>query len=546
MAQDNKIYVTGHLNPHADSITAAIGYASYLRAQGKDAVPCRLGQLNDESRYLLERFGFEAPQLLETAKVRMDEIDLEEPISIRPDTTIWEAVQLMREKKRESFCVTDDDGKIVGWVSQTDLAKIALSDTIDSMHMIKDTSTEFFCKTINGQLIYDDPERKLNGKVSIVTVTDKENLENYDVKERIVITGGKKKALETLLEKGAGMLIVIWAKQIDQKILDLAKERHCPIIISGYGAMNTSRYLYFAPPVHMMMSTKIIRFYSNELAEEVEKKMGRTRFRSYPVVDDKDRFIGYVSRMQIMNYKNKKLILVDHNEFSRSVNGIEKAEVLEVIDHHRVTDFSTPRPVSFRNEIVGSTSTIIATIFRENQVSIDENLAGLLLGGLLSDTMDLRTPTTTDKDRQTANILAALANVDREELADALFSLSEAESKSIADMIGRDCMFKDKQGYRMLIAKMNVRSVEQYVERADEVQQSLDRLTRTKEVDLGVLAITSAVENGSILFSSGDRAEWVQEAFPNKADETHSFQKGIVSRKAQIVPKVSEVIDKYA
>ncbi len=545
MAQDNKIYVTGHLNPHADSITAAIGYASYLREQGKDAIPCRLGPLNNESKYLLKRFGFEEPQLLETAKVRMDEIDLEEPRSITPETTIWEAVQLMREVGRESFCVTDEDGKIAGWISQTDLAKIALSDTIVSKNMIKETSTEYFCKTINGQLIYDDPERKLNGKVSIITVTDKENLENYEVSERIVITGGKKKTLETLLEKGAGMLIVIWAKGIDDKILEMARERHCPIIISGYGAMNTSRYLYFAPPVRMMMSTKIVRFYSKELAEEVEKKMAKTRFRSYPVVDDQDRFIGYVGRMQIMNYRNKKLILVDHNEFSRSVNGIEKAEVLEVIDHHRVTDFSTPRPVNFRNEIVGSTSTIIATIFRENQIPIDENLAGLLLGGLLSDTMDLRTPTTTDRDRQTANILAALANVEKEELADALFSLDETESQSLTNIISRDCVFADAHSYRLMVAKMNVRSVEQYRERADEVQASLDQLTKTKEADLGILAITSAVENGSILFSSGDKSALVQEAFPDNPEDAHSFQEGIVSRKAQIIPRVGAVVEKY-
>ena len=546
MAQDNKIYVTGHKNPHADSVAAAIAYAAYKKEQGFDAVPCVLGKINKESQYLLDRFGFEKPYLLETAQVRLDEVDLAAPCAITPDATIKETVRLMEKEKREGFAVVDDEFRVTGWVSKSDFANIALNDTSYSHGMLRETPTEYFAKTIKGEIIYDDDKRHLNGKVSILTMTNKENLEDYEVKDRIVITGGNKKAQKILIEKGAGMLVIIWESKVDSSVLSLAKEHHCTIITSGYGAMNTSRYLYFAPPVSMVMARKPMKFYVHELAEDAGKKMARTQYRSFPVVDEEGHLVGYLMRHHILNYNDKQLILVDHNEFSQSVKGIEKARVLEVIDHHRVTDFSTSRPVSFRNEIVGSTCTIIATMFRENQVPIEENMAGLLLGGLLSDTMNLQTPTTTDKDRHTANILAALAGLDLDQFSEELFSLTEDEGGSLEELMSRDIIFEDVMGVRLMLTKVNVPQVEPYRDRAESMQQALDMLTRNKNADLGILSITSALENRSILFSSGDKADWLFEAYPDPEGEPHSVHEGLVSRKMQILPQISVVVNKYA
>ena len=546
MAQDNKVYVIGHKNPHADSVAAAIAYAAYKREQGIDAVPCVLGKINKESKYLLDRFGFEKPMLLETAQVRLDEVDLASPIAITPETTIFESVHLMDKEKREGFAVVDEEKKILGWVSKSDLANIALNDTKLLHGMLRDTPTEYIAKTISGSVIYDDAERHLNGKVSILTMTNKDNLEDYDVTDRIVITGSNKKAQKILIEKGAGMLIIIWEMKVDDSVIKLAEEHHCTIILSGYGAMNTSRFLFFAPPVRMMMTKKPMKFYVHELAEDAGRKMGRAQFRAFPVVDEEEHLIGYLMRHHILNYNDKQLILVDHNEFSQSVKGIEKARVLEVIDHHRVTDFSTSRPVSFRNEIVGSTCTIIATIFRENQVPIEENLAGLMLGGLLSDTMNLQTPTTTDKDVQTANILAALAGLDLDRFTEELFSVTEDEGGSLEELMNRDIVFEDVMGVRLMLTKVNVPQVEPYRDRAEDMQHTLDVLTKNKNADIGILSITSALENRSILFGAGDKANWLFEAYPDPEGEPHSIHEGLISRKMQILPSISSVISKYA
>ena len=546
MAQDNKVYVTGHQKPDTDCIAAVIGYAFYKRAQGIDAVPCRLGRVNLESQYLLDRFHFEKPLLLETARVRLDEINLDEPVSISPEMTLLETVRRMEETGRESFGVTDENKVLIGWISKTDIAKLALGDTDASKELLQDTPTEFFARSVCGKVLYDDPQRCLSGVIGILTRNTEEKLIDCDAKGRIVISGNEKHAMLELIRQGAGMLVLLKTADVDEEVLALAREYHCPIVLSGYGAMNTSRYLYLAPPVKSIMREKVVRFYASELADDVSKKMAGSRFRSYPVVDTADRLIGYVSRYHAMNYHNKRLILVDHNEFQHSVSGISDAPVLEVIDHHRVADFSTPRPVDFRNEIVGATSTIIATIFRENMIPFSRELAGLLLGGILSATVNLQAPTTTPRDIETANILAAVADLRLDAFAREMFSLdTEVREKMVDEMISHDMIFRDIAGVRVVFGRVNVSDIQSYRQDTLDVQTRLDNYCRSRNLDLCILAFVSALENGCILYCAGDKVGWALEAFPNKPGEVNSFQEGILSRVSQIIPRVKEVIEKY-
>ena len=310
--------------------------------------------------------------------------------------------------------------------------------------------------------------------------------------------------------------------------------------------MNTSRYLYFAPSVERIMKKKLVSFRSNELAEDVANKMLRSRYRVYPVVDQEDRLVGYISRYHIMDSKKRRLILVDHNEFSQSVNAVEKGKVLEVIDHHRINDFTTSQPVMFRNEIVGSTATIVATIFRENRLLIPSNLAGLLLGAVLSDTMNFHSPTTTDRDRSTANILAALADLDVEEFAEELFTVTSNQEKvSFSDMINQDLKIYDIHTCKLSISQVIVPSAKDTRADTREIMSVVDRFSRKKQIDLAVLVFTSILENGSVVYAGGDRASWAVEAFPDCEREEHTFQENLLSRKQQILPALTSVIAEY-
>lgn len=546
MKKQQPVYITGHRHPDTDSVASAIAYAFFKRSMGMAAIPCRLRALNEETRYLLSRFGFPEPMLLQDARMRLSEIDIDSPVSITPETTIYEALRFM-EKEDRAYCgVVDENQRLVGMVTKSDIAVVGLEDTASSIDILAHTPVENIRKTINGTMIYEDDQAVINGKVSIVAMTELDRLDRYAVRDRIVIVGANAQAQRRLIELGAGMLIIVWSEHVDDSVIEAAREHHCPIISSGHGGMNTSRYLYFAPSVERIMKKKLICFHSHELVEDVGAKMVKNRYRTYPVIDQEDRLIGYIARYHIMNARKRQLILVDHNEFSQSVKGVEKGTVRKVIDHHRINDFSTSQPVTFRNEIVGSTATIVATIFRENQIPIPVNLAGLLLGAVLSDTMNFQSPTTTEKDRSTANILAAIADLDIDRFAEELFTVTASQERaSLSEMINTDLKIYDIHSCKLSISQVVVPSAKNVWTDAKEITTALDHFAEKKQIDLAVLVFTSILEKGSVVYAGGSRSSWAAEAFPNSDGEEHTFQENVLSRKQQILPALSSVIAGY-
>lgn len=536
------IYITGHKHPDTDSIVSAIAYAQFKERKGFHAIPCRLGEMNAETKYLLNRFNVEAPMLFEDARATLDEIEIDDPITISPMTTMMEALQMMTDQNKQSLSVVTEQGKLMGMVTKSDLANIGLGDTASSIKLLKETPTEFIAKTINGQVLYDDEQRHFNGKVSIIAIAET-RLRNYELRDRMVIVGNDQDAQITAIAKGAGMLVVVWTDEVADEVLEMAKQYHCPIVKSGHGTMNTTRYLFFAPPVKLIMKTDLICFNINEFVEEVGKKLMKSRYRCYPVVDDDNRLCGYVSRYHILNQHNKQVILVDHNEYSQSVKSIEKADLLEVIDHHRVSDIATNRPIFFRNEIIGSTASIITSIYMENQMNIPKQLAGLLLGAILSDTLKFKSPTTTEKDMGMAKVLAEIAELDIEQFAKEMFKVSSNISgKPVNELLSQDIKQFDIDGKKVAIAQVIAYQVSEAREIEKELAQAMNGVASDKGYDLLVLAFTSILENGSVFYAAGELSRAVKEAFPDKEGEEHSFQEDILSRKNQIVPLLSRAI----
>ncbi len=546
MKKKEPVYVTGHQHPDTDSVASAIAYAFFKKSMGIPAIPCRLGKLNAETKYLLNRFHIEEPMLLNDARVKLSEIEMDPLTYITPDTTIYESLKQMQDQKHTYCGVIDGEGHLIGLVTKSDISEIGLGDTASSIEVMKRTSIYNICKTINGRIIYEDTEMYLNGKVSIITMTQPENLYKYDVKGRIVICGAHEATQKEVIRMGAGILIVVWADDVDESVIEVAREYHCPILISGHGSMNTSRYIYFSPSVKEIMKKDLITFADHELAEDVGAKLMRSRYHIYPVVDEEKKLVGYVSRYHIMHAVNKQIILVDHNEFSQSVRAIEKARILEVIDHHRINDFASTQPVQFRNEIVGSTATVVATIFRENQIPVPRDLAGLLLGAILSDTLNFHSPTTTEKDRIAANILAAMADLELDEFAEELFTAAADDTDlSASDMIKTDMKIFEIAGIKVSISQMIVASARDPNPSIQDIQKALDRFADKKNLDLSVMALTSILDDGSVFLFSGERAPWGREAFPDAQGEDHTIQKGVFSRKQQILPMLTDVVEKY-
>ncbi len=536
------VFITGHQHPDTDSIASAIAYAFFKKARyGIKAIPCRLGAINNETAYLLQRFGFDEPCLIKDARKKISEIEIDPPEYITPEMSVLDTVRKMHETDRSCFAVLDSDHKILGFISKSDLVNIALGDTAEEIELLQQTSIYQIAESIDGTIIYDDLQSHINGKVSIIALSNT-GTDNYEIRDRICIIGDDAEAQKELIRNGAGLLIAVWTKSIDESVLKAAAEYHCPIIRSGHGSMNTSRYIYLAPPVRLIMKKPVI-LRNTMLVDDAAKKMAQSRFRSYPVVDESNHLFGYIGRYHILNSSPKNIILVDHNEFQQSVHAIEKARILEVVDHHRINDFATTQPVSFRNEIVGSTATIITAIFRENQIPIPSKLAGLLLGAVLSDTLNFQSPTTTTKDREVANILAALAELDLEEFAKDMFTATAASRRqTIHSLIVQDIKYYEINGNHIMISQAIVSSLEKIRERTDEVEREMQRLVEKKNLHLLVCVFTSIIDNGSIFFFNGEKAAEGLEAFPDQPNEFHSLQPGILSRKSQILPAITSVL----
>ena len=538
MKQD-VIYITGHQHPDTDSIAAAIGYAFFKRANGVKAIPCRLGKIGTETKYLLDRFGFPEPMLLEDARVKMSEIEIDEPTTVMPDKTIYEAIQLMHGAGKQTCAVVDEADRVVGMLTMNDIALVAMGDTAETEKLLEDVSPENINTAISGRIIYRAPDRHIRGRVSVVAIT-KEDIAIHDIKDKIVVAGDDPEAQKHIIEMGAGLLILVRTENVSEEVVETAKKYGCTVIISGHSTMNTSRYAYFAPPISKIMATKIVKFYANELAEDVGVKMMRTRYHAYPIVDENDKIVGCASRYHIMNSRNKKIILVDHNEFSQSVRAIDKAEVLEVIDHHRINDFSTKRPVAFRNEIIGSTATIVATMFRENQIPIPQNLAGLLLGAILSDTLMFRSPTCTEIDRSAALALAEIADVKVEELASAMFEAgSDFSNKTENEILNQDFKIFHAGAVSFGVAQISAMSRAELDKVQKRIEPYLEQMMGEKQIQMIFIMLTDILNESTFLVYRGaDSAQIAASAFNCEVNEKGIMLKGVVSRKKQLIPNL--------
>lgn len=536
-----KIYVCGHRHPDTDSIVSSIAYAYLKQCQNQHAIAARLGNCSDETRYLLNRFDFDEPMYLDDARVRLSEIELEKPVFVYEEETIFETLETMRRYKQPFVSVVNLDKKVVGMVTRNDLADIGLGDTAVGIDLLRNVSLKNICKTLQGKIIVDEEKMHLNGKVSIVALSSRLS-QDYEVKDRIVIIGDDSISQKHLIQKGAGLLIVVWTKSIAQDVIELAKEYHCPIILSGHGSMNTSRYLFFSPVISSVMKENPMCFYQEEFLEDVAKKMSKKRYRAYPVIDRENYLKGYILKDHAMSYQNKSLVLVDHNEFSHSVQNVEKANVLEVIDHHRINDFSSKEPILFRNEIVGSCATIISSMFIEKQISIPTKLAALLLGAIVSDTLNFQSPTTTQKDIDMAEYLESISGVNMDELAyDMLFMNSNLENKNIYDLLREDIKSFDMDGYRVMIAQVIIPSFDWLKQIQDSISKELKVFVTKTSCDLIVFVLTSIAENGSYFYCEGKLKSWMEKEYPN---ENPVFMESMISRKKQIVPLISNIIQK--
>ncbi|MDA8233453.1 MAG: putative manganese-dependent inorganic diphosphatase [Clostridia bacterium] len=540
------IYVIGHLNPDTDSICSAIAYA-HLKAAltGEEVVAARAGKINQETRFVLDYFGVEEPFYIRDVKARVgDMLTGEAPVAMLPCTPLREVGILTRNHNAKTIPIVDEDNHLLGIITLGDIAQKYMEElgleNLGQMHVTVDN----ILRTLNGRLVVaQEKTGELKGNV-IIGAMDSTTLERFVKKGDVVLLGDRERAQLAAIKAGAACLIITGSHTTTDKVRQEAKKAGVVIISVPHDTFATARLINMSTPVEAMMQTEnIVSFEADDLVDEARKVMLETRFRNYPVVDDDNHLLGVVSRYHLLALMRKKVILVDHNEKSQAVPGLEQAEILEVIDHHRLGDVTTGEPIYFRNEPVGCTATIVTSMYNEQGVEIPSKIAGLLLGAILSDTVIFKSPTCTPRDRVAAQQLAAIAGVEAEEFSREMYKAGT----SLAGRTPKEIIFEDFKEFHMGDLYVGIGQVEtmdsgSVAQLMDELLQEMGTIKENKGYDLVLLMVTDILQEGTELLVVGDRVEVVEKAFSAKLDGGKTFLPGVMSRKKQVVPPLSRFL----
>lgn len=538
------IHIIGHKNPDTDSIVSAIAYAKLKRALGVNAIACRLGELNPETDFVLKKFQVAEPVYIQNARVKLYDVPFDEPLLLRKEDTIKEAWDRMGMRPTSALFVVDQEQKLIGVVSLSDMTNILMSDKGEkTISLMKNTSCENICKVLQGEFIYQSEYYRNNGRIHILCSRNAEYNE-HSYKDSIVIVNDDLQIQKRALQDGASCMILVDVDIISQGIIRMAKEANCTIIRTPLNMFQVARSMYRSPSVSQIMKRKIISFHNHAYIDDVYNQMSKSRFRSYPVVNNQGVVQGSISRYHILNYKKKKFILVDHNEMSQSIDDLKEAEVLEIVDHHRIGDVETTTPIRFRNEIIGSTCSIIAKLYQEAGIEPDKQTASIMCCAIISDTMNFNSPTTTPQDKEIARHLAQIADVDLDELAKEMFgAVATIKGRSMSEILYNDFKEYNIDGKRIAIGQINIADEQEIVDVKDEFRQYMETINEINKFDLLMMCFTAADGSGSNLVFIGSLSNLVDEAFKEDIMDELYFVDGIISRKKQIIPKLSHCLE---
>ncbi len=540
-----KIYVIGHKNPDTDSICSAIAYADFKKRTGhKGYIPCRAGIVNEETKFVLDRFGIEAPQYIGTVQPEIADIDLNLVKGLEKGDSIKRAWELMNEQGARSAPILSGD-VLEGIVSITDIAQ-SYMDKSDS-RMLSNAKTKFssIAETLSGTIVCGDTEGRFEeGKVAIAA-SSPDLMEEFIEKSDLVIAGNRFETHFTAIELGAKCLIMCQGSVPTKTIRKLAEERNCVIISTPHDTFTTARLINQSIPVSFFMTHEnIVTFKKGDSVEEVENIMKTNRFHNFPVIDENGAYIGLLSRRRLLNMHRKKVVLVDHNEITQAVDGIHQAEVIEIIDHHRLGGFETLGPVYFRNQPVGCTATIIAQMYDEAGIVPDKAMAGLLSSAIISDTLMFKSPTCTPLDEIMCRKLARVAEINVEKLAGEMFEAgSSLQGKTPEELCYQDFKIFSNEGRTFGVSQISAMNEREFEGIKEKVIPHLKVVMKAQELDMMFMMMTDIANTSTELLCCGNMAEQVaRNAFGIEPEEKKIILKGIVSRKKQFLPSFVEAL----
>lgn len=537
--------IIGHQNPDTDSICSAIAYADFKQKLGEEVIAARCGELNPETEFVLDYFELSAPELVTDVYTRVSDIMHSNDLrTVGPNTPIREVGELLEHEKIKVVPVVNENRKLLGVITAGDIAHRYLEELAVEPLWEVPTSLGNIIQTLDGELIVNQQELSSEVTGNIFTgAMDAETMQSYIDPGDVILLGNRLKAQRVALEAGVSCLIITGDLEIKPEIKQLATEKGSTIIKVPYDTFAAARLINMSIPISKVMSTEVESFYPDELVENIKEKIINSAHRTYPVIDRQNKLVGLVSARNLIDLETKEVILVDHNERSQAVEGIEEATLVEVIDHHRLGDLETLEPILVRNEPVGSTATIIAELYFEYQVELTVKIAGVLLAAILSDTVIFRSPTCTSTDEKVAAELAEIIGVNIEEFGKKLFKAGSVLNK----LSTKELILNDFKEYRFNEVKIGVGQIEimDLEDFKDEKEEILDGLRKLKiEHDFGhvFLMVTDILAEGSLLLFEETAKSLVKRSFSGEERKNGIYLPGVMSRKKQIIPILSKTL----
>ena len=546
MRNQEKIFVIGHKNPDTDSICSAIAYADIKNrtSQKVKYIPKRAGQINEETEYVLNRFGMQPPGYLSNIGTQIKDMDIRMSPEADKSMSLKNAWDLMMEKSIVSLPIRDREGQLEGLITIGDIAKTYM-DTTDS-YLLSRAKTQYrrIAETIAGTVVEGNEHGYFTKGKVLVGTANPEMLKAYIEEDDLIIMGDREEDHLQAIAQNVSCIIVGMGIEVTEKVIKLAHEKEIVIIMSPYDTFTIARLINQSIPVRYIMKTdNLVTFSTEDFTDDIQNEMIKHRHRAFPVINKKGKCIGTISRRNFLDMHRKKVALVDHNEKDQAVDNIDKAEIVEIIDHHKLGSLETMVPISFRNQPVGCTATILYEMYGEQKLEISPSIAGLLCAAIISDTLMFRSPTCTLSDKMAAGALALIAGINIEQFAKEMFKAGS----NLKDKSPEEIFYQD---YKKFIAEDEINfGVGQISSMdSDELAEIKERLVPFMVSECGrhgvtrvFFMLTNIIEESTELLYYGEGSEeMASTAFHMEPTDGVFDLKGVVSRKKQLIPALME------
>lgn len=540
--EQKPVFVIGHRNPDTDSICSAIAYANLkTKTTGREHIPARAGHLNEETQYVLDYFKVAVPVYLRDVSQQVKDIEIRKTEGVSQDISLKKAWTLMKEAGVVTLPVTNQENELEGLITIGDITKSYMEVYDSTVLAMAHTKYRNILETLDGEMIVGDEDAVFEQGKVLIAAANPDLMENYIDPKDLVILGNRYESQLCAIEMKAGCIVVCEGAPVSVTIQKLASENGCNVISTPHDTYTVARLMNQSMPISYFMTRENLNtFKTEDFLDTIRDVMAQKRHRDFPILDDEGKYVGMISRRNLLNAPKKNVIMVDHNEKGQAVDGIENADILEIIDHHRLRSVETITPVFFRNQPLGCTATIIYEMYQEKNVEVDKVTAGLLLAAIMSDTLMYRSPTCTAKDKEVAEALAKIAGISPEDLAVAMFRAgSNLKDKSDSEIFYQDFKKFSMNDIKFGVGQINSMNSDELLEIGERLQHFMEETIATTGLQMLFFMMTDIVKESSYLIYMGNGAKELIESSFNVTPNYGMFVlKGVVSRKKQLIPAI--------